>query len=143
MGLLFNILSTVTILISYSVLMSVIQKMLLLGADAASRPPTRTLATVSSFLSSFAACGLSVSAHEYGLRILGTELSVLPIAVWGALQLMGAARSFGAQRDSFVHAGELILAGGDYDAPRFLFLGQFYGLLSGLVAVVFTHFLFW
>lgn len=143
MGVIFNSLAIGTILIAYSVLMAVVQNLLALGTGMARLPATRSLAVITSFISSLLACSVAVSAHEYGLWALGAELSVWPIAIWGTLQMLGAARSFGGRRISLVEAGDLMLTGGDPDAPRFLIVGQYFGLLVGLVTVTVAHFVLW
>jgi hypothetical protein len=143
MWLLLNTVAIATIVIVYSGVIASVQAVFVFVGGAAGMRPTRSLAAGTSFVSSFVACSLAVTLHEWALRYLGTTLSFWPIAIWGFAHTLGAARTFGNYRFSLVQSGEMILQGGDGNAPRFVFFGQCYGLVAGLIAVMLAHFLYW
>jgi hypothetical protein len=143
MTFLLNALSILTLIIAYSVIMTLMQNGFAVIAGLTRRPATRSLAVTTALLSSSIACVGAVVSHEYGLKALGFQFSIIPVFVWAALQLIGISQSWGGHRVNLREAGDLIMSGGDYDAPRYLFLGQFYGLILGIVAATIVHFSDW
>lgn len=144
MTLLLNLAAIATLLLVYSLLITLVQNTLAVVVVGWVRTqPTRSVAVVTSFASSFCACLGAISLHESVLRYLGSHLTIWPILIWGVFHVLGAARSFGVNRVTLIQADKLTLTGGDLDAPRFVFFGQFYGLLFGLFGGMIAHFFYW
>jgi hypothetical protein len=133
MSIVLNVLSIILLFLIWGISYSIISSIFI------SFSKTPLVLSINGFVSSALGCFLAIYLSNLALLIFDVKLSIYPIIGWGGLQLLGAARSGTSilLQNQMLDSHEKALLenqdGVSLEVKKYTSLGQFWGLLLGLI----------